>query len=229
MLVKGAPRGIIAVRLENHRWPRRLSDLEYLVTVTLDIFCVIWWHQRHIRIGLVVYVLVPMWYQDICNHGNYIFQLAHIMCTLDAMFVGLRPVIQILRHVLARGWGRWLRYFTEAKPCQRPHPRAKIWHKIWMTGLNPDNDTIAFIPFKTHKSSDKNPRLLTIAGTIWFCRSRQCTPSLLWMRGPVAKDRWFMTSQYSIVDRTDNFESSVNASCQLIIIWIIRMPIMHID
>ena len=26
-------------------------------------------------------------------------------------------------------------------PCQRPNPRAKTWHKIWMTGLNPNNDT----------------------------------------------------------------------------------------
>ena len=27
-------------------------------------------------------------------------------------------------------------------PCQRPNPRAKTWHKIWMTGLNPNYDTI---------------------------------------------------------------------------------------
>ena len=27
-------------------------------------------------------------------------------------------------------------------PCQRPNPRAKTWHKIWMTGLNPTYDTI---------------------------------------------------------------------------------------
>ena len=26
-------------------------------------------------------------------------------------------------------------------PCQRPNPRAKTWHKIWMTGLNPNYDT----------------------------------------------------------------------------------------
>ena len=25
--------------------------------------------------------------------------------------------------------------------CQRPNPRAKTWHKIWMTGLNPNYDT----------------------------------------------------------------------------------------
>ena len=27
-------------------------------------------------------------------------------------------------------------------PWQRPNPRAKTWHKIWMTGLNPNYDTI---------------------------------------------------------------------------------------
>ena len=26
-------------------------------------------------------------------------------------------------------------------PCQRPNPRGKTWHKIWMTGLNPNFDT----------------------------------------------------------------------------------------
>ena len=26
-------------------------------------------------------------------------------------------------------------------PCQRPNPRAKTWHKIWITGLNPNYDT----------------------------------------------------------------------------------------
>ena len=38
------------------------------------------------------------------------------------------------------------RYFTSAFASvkylsQRPHPRAKTWHKIWMTGLNPNYDT----------------------------------------------------------------------------------------
>ena len=27
-------------------------------------------------------------------------------------------------------------------PYQSPNPRAKTWHKIWMTGLNPNYDTI---------------------------------------------------------------------------------------
>ena len=38
------------------------------------------------------------------------------------------------------------RYFTSAFASvkylsQRPHPRVKTWHKIWMTGLNPTNNT----------------------------------------------------------------------------------------
>ena len=35
-------------------------------------------------------------------------------------------------------------------PCQRPNPRAKTWHKIWMTGLNPNYDTTS-IP--SHRNS----------------------------------------------------------------------------
>ena len=39
------------------------------------------------------------------------------------------------------------RYFTSAFASvkylsQRPHPRAKTWHKIWMTGLNPTSKSI---------------------------------------------------------------------------------------
>ena len=123
--------------------------------------------------------------------------------------VGLRPVIQILCHVLARGWGRWLRYFTEAKAEVKYRASARI--------LGPKHDTRfelpvsilimtrdPFLPFKTHKTSAKNPRLLMIAGAIWFCRYRQCTPSRLWMHAPVAKERRLMTSQYHIFDRMDN-------------------------
>ena len=129
------------------------------------------------------------------------------------MFVGLRPVIQILCHVLARGWRRWLRYFTEAKAEVKCRASARI--------RRPKHDTrfewpasilimtrYPFLPFKTHKTSAKNPRLLTIAGTIWFCRYRQCTPSQLWMHAPVAKERRLMTSQYPISDRTDNLSKS---------------------
>ena len=86
------------------------------------------------------------------------------MCAI-ALLVGLRSVIQILCHVLARGWGRWLRYFTEAKAEVKYRASARI--------RGPKHDTrfewpvsilimtrYPFLPFKTHKTSAKNPRLL---------------------------------------------------------------------
>ena len=91
-----------------------------------------------------------------------------------AWFVGLRPVIQILCHVFALGWGRWLRYFTEVKAEVKYRASARI--------RGPKHDTrfewgvsilimtrYPFLPFRTHKTSAKNPHLLTIACAIWFC------------------------------------------------------------
>ena len=125
------------------------------------------------------------------------------------LLVGLRPVIQILCHVLARGWGRWLRYFTETKAEVKYRASARI--------PGPKHDTIfewpvsilimtrhPFLPFKTDKTSAKNPRLLTITGAIWFCRYHQCTPYQLSMNPPVAKGRRLITSRYPIFDCTDN-------------------------
>ena len=124
------------------------------------------------------------------------------------VLVRLRPVIQILCHVLARGWGHWLRYFIEAKV------EVKYRASTWIRG--PKHDTrfewpvsilimtrYPFLPFKTQNTSAKNPRLLTIAGAVWFCRYRHCTPSQLWMHALVAKERRLMTSQYPIFHRTD--------------------------
>ena len=156
----------------------------------------------------------------------YLYQIALLICDIlvlgycsgflkqwltkiRAWIVGLRPVIQILCHVLARGWGRWLRYFTEAKAEVKYRASARI--------RGPKHDTRfewpvsilimtrhPFLPSKTHKTSAKNPCLLTITGATWFCRYRPCTPSQLWMHAPVAKERQLMTSQYPIFDRTDN-------------------------
>ena len=130
----------------------------------------------------------------------------HITADRLCVAVGLRPVIQILCHVLARGWGRWLRYFTEAK--------AEVKYRASALILGPKHDTRfewpvsilimtrhPSLPLKTHKTRAKNPRLLKITGAIWFC---QCMPSQLWMHAPVAKERRLMTSQYPIFDRTDN-------------------------
>ena len=37
-------------------------------------------------------------------------------------------------------------------PCQRPNPRAKTWHKIWMTGVNPNYDTIPIPSFQNSQN-----------------------------------------------------------------------------
>ena len=107
-------------------------------------------------------------------------------------------------------WGFWLSYFTEAKAEVKYRASARI--------RGPKHDTrfewpvsilimtrYPFLPFKKpHKISAKNSRLLMIAGAIWFCRYRHCTPSQRWMHAPVAKERQLMTSQYHIFDRADN-------------------------
>ena len=156
---------------------------------------------------ILQYVMI-LQYRPVTNH------IQRRTVYLILWVVGLRPVIQILCHVLARGWGRWLRYFTESKAEVKYRASARIRgpkHDIrfeWPVSIlimtrHP------FLPFKTHKTSAKNPRLLTVTGAIWFCRYRQCThppppPPQLWMHPPVAKKRRLMTSQYPIFDRTDN-------------------------
>ena len=147
--------------------------------------------------------------RNIHHFADDIFKCIFMNENMWISIVGLRPVIQILCHVLARGWGRWLRYFTEA--------RAEVKYRASARIRGPKHDTRfewpvsilimtrhPFLPFKTHKTSAKNPRLPTITGAIWFCRYRQCTPSQLWMHPPVAKERRLMMSRYPIFDRTDN-------------------------
>ena len=192
----------------------------------------------------------------------------------DWIFVGLRPVIQILCHVLARGWGRWLRYFTEAKaevkyrasarirriktghsnlvscfgprmralakvfyrvesrgkiPCQRPNPRAKTWHKIWMTGLNPNYDTTP-IP-SLQNSQNKCPK-----SSFTYDHRRHLILTLPPVHAFPIVNAPTCCQGAPIDDVTisyfrshGQFESLVNASSQRIILWIFRTPIMHID
>ena len=154
--------------------------------------------------------------------------------TCGMLFVGLRPVIQILCHVLARGWGRCLRYFTEAKAEVKYRASARI--------RGPKHDTrfewpvsilimtqYPFLPFKTHKTSAKNLRLLTITGAIWFCRYRQYTPSQLWMHTPVAKECRLMTSQYHIFDRTDNLNPQWMQAVNGYLCELLGRPLCKID
>ena len=71
---------------------------------------------------------IPLWTQIQC--------LQQFM--QHSMFVGLRPVIQILCHVLAQGWGRWLKYFTKAKAevkylasAQYIYIYITFWNTLW--------------------------------------------------------------------------------------------------
>ena len=126
------------------------------------------------------YIVNKMPADDLATHG------VKALASAYGRLVGLRPVIQILCHVLARGRGRWLRYFTEAKAEVKYRASARIRGPKHVTRFEwPVSILIMtrhpFLPFKTHKTSAKNPRLLTITGAIWFCRYRQCTPSQLWM------------------------------------------------
>ena len=176
-------------------------------------FCHCRWGQSFLTSHCDV-TTVDLWHH--ANVGYWHCEVIFIDCSWAhnlgqrwSSLVGLRPVIQIFCHILARGWGRWLRYFTEAK--------AEVKYRVSARIRGPKHDTRfewpvsilimtrhPFLPIETHKTSAKNHRLLTIAGAISFCRYRQCKPSQLWMHAPVAKERRLMTSQCPIFDRTDN-------------------------
>ena len=112
---------------------------------------------------------------------------------------------------------------------QCPHPRAKTWHKIWMTGLNPNYDTIP-IPSsqnsqnKRQKSSftyDRRCHLilpLPPVHTLPTLNARTCC-----LGAPID----YVTISH--FRSHGKFESSADASCQWIIMWVIRTPITHID
>ena len=129
------------------------------------------------------------------------------------MFVGLRQVIQILCHVLARGWGRCLRYFTGPK-----HDTRFAWPvSILIMTRNPS------FPFKNsqnkcQKSSftyDRRRHLilpLPPMHTLPTLNARTCC----W--GAPIDD---VTLSY--VRWHGQFESLVNASCQSISMWYFRM------
>ena len=67
------------------------------------------------------------------------------------------PRMRALAEVFYRGESR------VKIPRQRPNPRAKKQHKIWMTGLNPNYDTIPIPSLQNSQNECKNSRLLTIA------------------------------------------------------------------
>ena len=48
---------------------------------------------------------------------------------------------------------------------QRPHPRAKTWHKIWMTGLNPTNTCEYYLMYSTRLSQMYHHISITLVQT----------------------------------------------------------------
>ena len=79
-------------------------------------------------------------------------------------------------------------------PCRRPNPRAKTWHKIWMTGLNPNYDT-------TPIPSLQNSQNKCQKNSFTYDHRRHLIPPFppvpppqLWMHAPVAKERRLMTT-----------------------------------
>ena len=141
-------------------YPTILADQISFHGITSDI----WWLERY------MYAWNPIWpyayvilYMDIISGWRILqMHLSKVTSNIpnDIMLVGLRPVIQILCHVLARGWGRWLRYFTEGK--------AEVKYRASTRIRGPKHDTRfewpvsilimtrhPFLPFKTHKTSAK--------------------------------------------------------------------------
>ena len=147
-------------------------------------------HGTHYDVSVMILVCLEWPLDPFCKHGL-------TSAWIPAWIVGLKPVIQILWHVL-RGWGRWLRYFTVAKAEVKYRASARNQgqkHNIrfeWPVSIL-IMTRYPLLPLKSHKTNAKHPRLSTTTGAIWFCRYRQCTPSQLWMHAPVAKERRLMT------------------------------------
>ena len=95
-------------------------------------------------------------------------------------------------------------YNTIKYLSQRPHPRAKTWHKIWMIGLHPNHDTIPILSLQNSQSKCQKSLSTYDHRRHLILALPQVHPSPLWMHAPVAKEHRLMTSQYPIFDHTDN-------------------------
>ena len=178
--------------------------------------------QKHVFLGLVNRTFSTRTNKH--EHEKIIKGFICRIKTGHSNFVScLGPMMSALAKVFYRGESRRI------IPCQRQNPSAKTWHKIWMTGLNPNYDTIPIPSLqnsqnKCQKSSftyDRRRHLILPLSpvhslpTLNACTCCQGAPidgviiSYSWSRG--------------------QFEFSVNARCQRMIMWIIRTPIMHID
>ena len=114
-------------------------------------------------------------------------------------------------------------------PCQRPNPRAKTWHKIWMTGLNPNYDTTP-IPSLQNSQNKCQKSLFTYDHRRHLILPLPSVHALPTVNAPTCCQGAPIDDVKISYSRSHGqFESLVNASCQRMILWIIRTPIMHID
>ena len=133
------------------------------------------------------------------------------------------PRMRVLAKVFYRGESRG------KIPVQRPNPRAKTWHKIWMTSLNPNYDTT---PIPSLQNSQNKCQKSSF---IYDHRRHLILPlppvhALPTVNAPTCcQGAPIDDVTISYYRSHGQFESLVNASCQRIILWIIRKPIMHID
>ena len=101
-------------------------------------------------------------------HGYVINTVATDACRIKTGHSNLvscfGPRMRALAKVFYQGesWGKIL--------CQRPNPRDKTWHKIWMTGLNINYDTI---PIPSLQNSQNKCQ----KSSFTYDRGRHFTPS----------------------------------------------------
>ena len=103
-----------------------------------------------ILVVIIIYIILIIIIVIIICYGYHRLRvLVHLIftpftCTIKTGHSNLvscfGPRMKALAKVFYRGESRG------KIPCQRPNPRAKTWHKIWMTGLNLNYDTTP-IPF----------------------------------------------------------------------------------
>ena len=72
-----------------------------------------------------------------------------------------------------------VRYFTSAFASikylsQRPHPRAKTWHKIWMTSLNPTTNQCCIVSESVETNLDEILNNIQILSLKQTHRSTSC-------------------------------------------------------
>ena len=114
-------------------------------------------------------------------------------------------------------------------PCQRSNSRAKTWHKIWMTGLNPNCDTTP-IPSLQNSQNNGQKSSFTYDHLRHLILPLPPVHALPTVNAPTCcQGAPIDDVTISYFRSLGQFESLVNASCQRIILWIIRTPIMHID